>query len=109
MPNLKIHTLPTAGHNGDLYVPALQTDAPEDKNDIGLLFAFEGNVTGFALENIGVTAVDDSNSDISDEVSFVETALTGREGGAVYAVTLRPPTGGGDGTITIERVRKHGR
>ena len=106
MPNLTIHTLPKVGHNGHLYITEvdLTADPPEgiDKNDKVVLFVFDGNATGFLLENIGLTALDDSDTDISDEVSFVGSELTGEDGGAVYAATLRPPSGGGEGSIEIQ-------
>ena len=101
MPNLKIYTLPKAGLNGHLYVTEVEDGDPADKNDKGLLFVFDGNVTGFTLDKIVLSALDDSDTDISDEVSFVSETLIGRDGGAVYTVDFRPPMGGGDGSITI--------
>ena len=74
---------------------------PVDKNDVVLLFVFDGNVTDFLLENIVLTAADDNDDDISGEVSFTGLQLSGRDGGAVYAVGLRPPGSGGEGGITI--------
>ena len=101
MPNLTIHTLPKVGLNGHLHITEVAADDPVDKNDITLLFVFDGNATGFLLGDITLTAADADDNDISDEVSFIATRLSGRDGGAVYAATLRPPASGGDGSITI--------
>ena len=101
MPNLKIYTLPKIGLNGHLYVTEVEDDDPIDKNDHILLFVFDENVNGFDLESIDLSAVDNNDNDISDEVSFTEFQLAGAEGGVAYKIGIRPPTGSGDGSITV--------
>ena len=101
MPNLNIYTLPKNGLNGHLYVTEVAGDDPVDKNDKILLFVFERDVTQFALDKILLSAINDDDDDISDEVLFLGTKLAGVEGSAVYSVAFRPPGGGGAGSITI--------
>ena len=101
MPNLKIYTLPQLGLNGHLYVTEIGNNDPIDKNDKILLFVFDENVTDFNIEKIVLSALDDSDNDISDEVSFTDIELTGADDGAVYTIGLRPPDSGDDGSITI--------
>ena len=92
----RLETAPT------LYLTEVDLNAdppdPLKKNDIVLLFVFEGNVTGLSLANMTLTAEDDAGNDISDEVSFVG-ALTGK--GCVYAATVRFPGSGGAGQVTL--------
>ena len=99
---LQILTIPRPGLNGTLYLTEVDLEAdppdPIEKNDVPLLFVFDANVTDFSLTNVVLTAEDDTNADISDEVSFVG-ALTGK--GCVYAATLRFPGSGGAGQVTL--------
>lgn len=101
MANVKIHILPRVGYNGNSYVTAVQTEDPVDKNDKILLFVFDENVTGFSIDSITLTAVSNTNNDLSDKVYFVQSKLTGPDKSAVYSIALRPPPDGGSGTITI--------
>ena len=101
MPNLAIHTIPKVGLNGHLYITEVTLGDLADKNDIVILFGFDGNATGFSIEDITLTAEDSNDNDISDEVLFSVTRLSGKDGGAVYAASLRPPGSGGNGDFTI--------
>ena len=102
MPNLQIHTIPKAGNTGTLYLTEVNLTAdppdPIDKNDIPVLFVFDEDVSSFSLEKVALSAVDDSDTDISDEVSFIGE-LAGK--GCAYAAVVRFPAGGGDGSVTV--------
>ena len=78
-----------------LYVTEVAEDERDDKNDFSVLVGFEKNVNGLSEFAVTVEAVD-TNGDAQ------ATSLVGFEGEhSVYALTVRPPSVGGTGTLII--------
>ena len=90
------NTLPhLARRDGGLYVAEIETGNPVDANDFTVLIPFDGNVTGLEVGDITVTAVDA----MGDSQTASVEGLEGEN--SVYEATIRPPSVGGAGDITI--------
>ena len=95
VPSLKTTPPHLPAADETLYVTAVGVDDLDDKNDFTVIIPFDKNVNGLTESDIAVEAVD-SNGD-SQDVSIQD--FEGQN--SVYELTVRPPSVGGQGTVTI--------